>query len=510
MRTSIRPIFLASLIIGCLVSIAKAQDFEFGKVRSAELEMKSYPADTTAGAVVLSEFGEAHIETSDRVTLTFLYHSKIKILKRSGFEKANFAIVLQKSNGSQEHWLSLEAVTHNLDGTSIKTSSMDSKAFFVDKASKYYDIIKFTLPDIRIGSVIEVRYTLSSPFFFNFRSWEFQDDIPKIRSEYWANIPANYDFNIALKGYLQLSKTENKIIKDCFVAGGITADCTLIKYIMENIPAFPEEEFMTAKSNYLSAINFELSQIRTFDGRVDRISRDWKDVDDELRQHENFGKQIRKARGLDDPKLKSLVGNETNPLQKATIIYEYIKGWFAWDGTYSKYSVNDTKKAYESQKGNVGDINLTLIGVLQSYDVDADPVMLSTRSNGEATKLYPVLSEFNYVIARVKIGEKTYLLDATDDFLPFGMLPIRCLNGSGRLISKTESSWVELNPREKKKTFTMVEMKLMDDGKFDGKILIQSHGYAAMMTRREIASSKDHASYGASVEKKMLNAEIQD
>lgn len=499
------------LILGSPVNTTFAQNsgFDFGKITYAELDMNAYPPDTTAGAVVLKEFGEAYISNDDDNNLIFEYHVKIKILKRSGFEEANFSIPLYKDGTREEQWISLKATTFNLEGNGIKETKMEEKNFFLDKASRHHTLAKFTLPDIRVGSIIEVKYTLESPFFFNFRPWEFQGDIPKISSEYWAKIPGNYIYNIALKGFLKLTRNESVIVKDCYTPGGsYRAECVLGKFGMEHIPAFINEDYMTARSNFISCINFELSEIKRFDGTTNRITREWKDVDDELRKHENFGLQIRKARNLEDEKLKLMVGAETDPLRRATLIYYFVNRWYSWNGDDGKYSNTDIKKAYELRKGNVGDINLTLIGVLQAYDLEAYPVILSTRSNGLPVELYPVLSGFNYVIARVKIGEKEYLLDATDPFLPFGMLPIRCFNGRGRLISSSESGWMELKPLEKEKKVNTLDLKLLDNGSLHGKLTILSRGYAAVAARKEIVRMQDLKGYVKELELKWSNSEI--
>ncbi len=160
------------------------------------------------------------------------------------------------------------------------------------------------------------------------------------------------------------------------------------------------------------------------------------------------------------------------------------------------------------RKGNVGDINLTLIGVLQAYDLEADPVILSTRSNGLPVELHPVMSGFNYVIARVKIGEKEYLLDATDPFLPFGILPVRCFNGRGRLISSSESGWIELKPLEKEKKVNTLDLKLLDNGSLHGKLTILSRGYAAVAARKAIVRMQDLKGYVKELELKWSNSEI--
>ena len=68
----------------------------------------------------------------------------------------------------------------------MRETKLDPKNVFLENQSKYYDAKKFAIPNVKEGSVIEVFYTLESPFIFQFRSWEFQSDIPKLQSEYWA------------------------------------------------------------------------------------------------------------------------------------------------------------------------------------------------------------------------------------------------------------------------------------------------------------------------------------
>ena len=111
----------------------------------------------------------------------------------------------------------------------------------------------------------------------------------------------------------------------------------------------------------------------------------------------------------------------------------------------------------------------------------AEPVMISTRENGLPIDIHPVISDFNYVIAKVNIDGKRYLLDATDPFVSFGILPIRCLNGKGRVLpAKAASYWLDIKPTDKIKQITIMNLTLQTDGTFKGKITNSSMGYDAL------------------------------
>ena len=58
------------------------------------------------------------------------------------------------------------------------------------------------------------------------------------------------------------------------------------------------------------------------------------------------------------------------------------------------------RKAYKDKTGNVAEINLMLTAMLRYAGINANPVLVSTRSNGIA--LFPNRTAFNYVIAAVE------------------------------------------------------------------------------------------------------------
>jgi hypothetical protein len=508
MKIIVRLILTLIALQASFFSLGQNHGFPFGAVYLKELNMPSYPLDSTAAAVVLNEFGEVYFD-SENGNMIVEYHKKVKILKKEGLEEANFSILLRKNDSRREQLISIEAITHYLDKEKIKSATVDKKAIFHED-NPNYEQVKFTLPSAIVGCTIEVKYKITSPFIFNLYPWEFQSDIPKVQSEFWALIPGNYTYNASLKGFLKLSSNESELVKECFSFGSAKADCGLLKFSMKDIPAFKEEEYMTAKSNFLSAINFELEQIKYFDGRVDKITKEWKDVEEELQTHTDFGTQIKKARNLFEKEIPPLLVGATDPLEKAKKIYNWIKSHYNWNDYLGKYTENGVKKSFETKKGNVGDINLSLLGALQAAELSANPVILSTRANGLPNSLYPVLSDFNYVVVQLIAGENTFLLDATDHFMPFGILPERCLNGKGRLLAKKNSSDVDLTPKAKQKAVTTVTLKLSEEGTLQGSFQINSYDYEGLENRKAILSHSNRADYIKTLEKKWGAKEIKN
>jgi hypothetical protein len=322
-----------------------AQDFPFGKVTASDLTTR-YSLDTTASAIVVDEFGSAHIENGGDYNLLFSHHFKIKILKKDGLDQGSVIIPLRISDSRKELLRSVQASSFNI-GTNglIEERKLEDKLIFKEKqVDKYHDAVKFTLPSVTVGTIIEVAYTIESPFIYNFRRWEFQSDIPKLRSEFWATIPGNYTYNISLKGFQKLHKNESELIKACFTPSGNSADCSRHKYAMQNIPAFKEEEYMTAASNFISSVNFELQEIFYFDGRKDKITKEWKDVDYELKKDESFGVQLKRSEKEISNRLDPAIMLEADALNKARKIYSAIQGTLLWNETYGMFGENGAKK----------------------------------------------------------------------------------------------------------------------------------------------------------------------
>ena len=174
-------------------------------------------------------------------------------------------------------------------------------------------------------------------------------------------------------------------------------------------------------------------------------------------------------------------------MEKAKAIYAYIQKWFKWNGYIGIGSENGIKKALELHSGGIADINLSLIAALNSAGINTEAVLLSTRDHGIANDLYPALNDFNYVIAKVNIGDKSYLLDATDQLLAFGMLPLPCLNGRGRVFSLDKPSyWSDIVTQQRENSTYTYDLTLQDDGKLKGTIVHYSSGYRGYLKRTEI------------------------
>lgn len=441
------------------IPILGQQYSTFGKLTNNEKNLTVYERDSTAHAVVLYEKGNNYFKViNNRIRLIKEYHAKIKILDKKGFEYGTIQIPIYNKGMLAEDVTELKATTHNGDNQ-YKVSPSE---IFETNLSERWTAKSFTFPKMQKGSILEYSYTLVTPFDFNFNGWDFQGAIPKIYSEFNAKIPRNWIYNRSLIGSLELDINDAHLENECFSIEGYSksADCEVLKYAMSNIPAYKEEVgFMLAPENYRSRLDFELSQFNKFDGTSVMYTKSWNDVDREFRSDKDIGRQLTK-KGFFERNVPEKLLTEGDTLAKAKNIYKFIQEHFSWNRRYSSYGEARVKEAFEAKAGNAWEINMSLINLLNAADIPTNLMLLSTRERALPKKTHPVMSDFNYIVAKTEINGKCYLLDATDKYMPFGMLPFRALNHYGRVMDfKNESYWYEIKPETTNKYKVRVHVK---------------------------------------------------
>lgn len=485
--------FILLFTVSLISFAASAQDFPFGEVSQEEMDMQKYDKDTSAHALVLNEHGRARISetSSEDVNLIFEHHIRIKFFDDKEFERyGTFDISIYSSDGLvYEKLVDVKAVTYYRDDAgNLQKADLDPKKIFRVEQDKHHTLVKFAMSALRKGCIIEIKYEIESPYYWNhFHSWMFQDYLPKLNSQFEAIIPGFWNYNASLRGYLKLTDSKATIDRECFTYHGAKSDCSHLTFTMKDVPAFVREEYMTSPNNYLSGVYWQLAEftnLRT--GAKEKYSKDWKDLDRELKEQYWFGGQLKRKEMLKD-RVTPVIAGKTDSLAKAKAVYTFIQKSFKWNERANDGSVDGIKKALDAHTGDAGDINLALVNALTSAGIPTEAVLISTRENGSINKLYPTINDFDYVIARTSIGGKVYLLDATDPMLPFGMLPLRCLNDQGRVFNVDKPSyWMDMNTAQRAKTTYNIELTLGDDGKLKGNIIRYSSSYSGYLRRKEI------------------------
>ena len=464
-----------------------ARTDEFGKPTKEELDLKSYEAEPEAAGVILYESGNYYavsIVKRNAFRLVMEIHRKVKVFDVAKFENSTIEIPYYVGNGFlEEEILNYKAITHN----GILQDAVQDDSFYKIEKKAGRKALKFTFPNVQNGSILEYKYTLVTPYFFDMDGWEFQHELPTIYSFFQTIFPVNVKFNRVLYGPKKMDNHSNYINKNDFLIpsnnGHVDSEVNI--YLMKYIPSFEEERFMLSKKNYISRIAYEPLSFKPFHGEEKVYTRSWNDIDQQFENRSDFGDQLNKNSYF-KRKLPNEILQISDDLERAKAVYGFIQDNYTWNGRYFNYN-NDIKDSFKEKLGSVSDINLSLVNALEAANLYAKSVILSTRENGLPTELYPVLSNFNYVLAVLMINNERILLDATNKQAPFGVIPFPALNVQGRVMDfKNGSYWMPIEPYKQNIQYANAQISADANGNFNGKVSQANYGYIGLSKRNDI------------------------
>ncbi|MCB2379688.1 DUF3857 and transglutaminase domain-containing protein [Hymenobacter sp. BT635] len=491
--------------------LGQADPIKFGKIDEKDLTGANFVADSAAEAVVLCDFGRSRFEpTEDGFRTVFERVTRIKILKKSGYDWATVRVPLYKKDSQTEKLVNLKGFTYNLVNGQVVKEKLATEAVFTEQHSVNNFSRKFTLPNVREGSVIEYTYVINSDFIFNFQDWQFQHSIPTRWSEYRAAIPEYFDYKMLMGGYEPLTVQEREETNTQYTvrwsrsqladptsnvhasgSAAVMARVTNHRWAMKDVVALRSEPFMTTARDYVSRIEFELAGIKWPDEPYKSVANTWEKINQSLLDDDNFGAQLKRG-GFLKEQTTALVAKYPDVPQRIAAVHELVRKSVKYNGTDQFYSTSTLRHSYDQHSGSAADVNLLLIALLRDAGVPANPVLLSTRDHGMINEAVPLLSKFNYVVAHVALPEgKEMFVDATEALVPCGMLPPRCLSGTGRLIMPKahESRWINLNPSQRILQYRQVQLTMDERGGYTGKIHQEHSGYAALSSREKLQKS---------------------
>ena len=417
-----RLLLMAILLLpATLFSQSKKESIVFGKVSKEELLNNSCDFDKDAEAVVLLDYGKMYLDIGGpQLYRELQVHIRIKILKEDGLKRADVKLSFQHYLNNQQI-NNIVANTYNLDAAgNIIVSKLDKKLIYEKKLNAKYTQQNFTFPDVKVGSIIEYKYTFRG---YDGRNWVMQQSIPVKLSRYEVNFPGAIELHTrSFCSYPLKSKDESTGIR------------TIKKYEMENIPGIRKEEFVTCKEDYVERIEcWPLAY--TYEGRRYPLIQSWTGVAKSLLDDEDFGIQLKKEipRTAD---LDAALKNITDPYQKMVTIHNYVRSNMKWDGVENFWALSGVKNAWKDKNGTSGEINLILINLLRDAGLKVDPLMVSTHDNGRISMSFPDVYQFNKVLAYVQIDDIYYVLDGTDKFTQSGIIPQDVMATEGMVLDQ--------------------------------------------------------------------------
>ncbi|MCL9806722.1 DUF3857 domain-containing protein [Flavobacterium amniphilum] len=493
-----------------------SQKMDLGDVTVNELKEKRHPKDSSAAAAILFKNAVTRFYyNADRGFFTKTeFEYKIKIYRKDGLNWANFVIPYYTGTvkSDEENIEVNKAVVYNLENGKIVKSKPSADAKVEKSINDYWDTKTVIFPNVREGSIIELKYTHKSWDFDVLPSFQFQYDIPVNQAEFVTAIPEFYKYKIVKKSEVPFTLDQNyepgsQNYVELAQPKSIVYTQLKSVFKFKDIPALIEEDYAGNIDNYYGKIEQELESVTFEDQKAKNISKTWDDIGKLIVNNKEYKTELSKnSYFIND--LKALLKESKDQQVNMNLVFDFVKKRMSWNGKNGFFLNNPIEQAYSQKTGNAAEINFILLSMLKLSGVDANPVFMSTKDFGYAN--YPNKSKLNYVLVNAVIDGKNYILDATDKMSAVNLPPVRALNWSGTEVKKDgTTNQIKLFTDVISKESTNVMGSINASGEITGMMKVQKSDYEAVVFRDDEGKLAQEP-YLERLEKEFKGSEISE
>ncbi|MBP3744825.1 MAG: DUF3857 domain-containing protein [Prevotella sp.] len=499
------------MLCSAVVSAAQTKEpnLKWGKPTDSEMTMTTYAPDPEAEAVVLCSQTELSYDFSgDSFRQMRHTRKRIKILKEQGKDLANGAVSYmynERRMGHCEELTKLKAVAYNLvDGKVVKTK-MESSMISHEDVDEQLRLTKFTVPQVTVGTVIEVDYQIDSDFYNIIDDWEAQCEVPVAYTSFDVTVPEYFIFSINERGSYPSENTKEDVSMS-MVVGGALGILKCIgqhrKFVCRDLPVLRSQKLLFAPMAYGQRVSMELRAIQIPGVMSKMFTSDWTDVDRLLLSNDRFGRRIGRnplKAEMAEAGIDKIAANGSRILA----IYSLLKSKVAWNGDYALFAESASKVLKEGSGSNAS-INFILINMLNDAGFEAYPALMRSRDRGILSPFRVTIKEFNTFVVAVKVGEKLCFLDASVEDGGINVLPDVLLADRVRIVGDGRPyEWCNLSKLPGANTRTIVNAQLMADGTLQADVHSKLSGADAASLRRSFRESVDSTAFVATVAQQM-------
>lgn len=466
-------IALGSLSI-IFVNAQKQEFLNPPKFNEADLSKQKSVLDENAPAEIIYKSVHFSID-SNNGTLQKKAFYRVKIYDKDKAEDwLSLEIPLYQNGNDRESVSRIKAFTYNLENGSFSTTKVDKSSKYKSKENKYIEVTKFAFPNVKNGSVIEYEYEVTSPFTYAIPEILIESDTPSLYTEYVLDSPSNVAYNVNYTGSLD---PKYRLIEEKMLYG---TNYRTYRFGYENLKGFKTEKFVKNDRNYRTKISAELHSTNFRELKL--YSSSWEKIKDRLYENEDFGGELKRTK-LAKENMPAEISGLTNETDKANAIFKYVQKNFTWNKYSGVRTEDGIKKLIETKTGNASEINLFLVMMLREAGLKADPLLISTVGNGIINIASPNVSNLNFVVATVKIGDNYHLYDATSKQSSIDMLPPRDWNSFGILASKDKVQQLSMTNAKPSFSYLTTVAKINEDGSISGTYSDKDTGSYAMSAK---------------------------
>lgn len=469
-------------------------NLKWGKPTQQELTMTEYAADKDADAVELYRNVEVRYEfiNGDFRVLNYVKR-RLKVLKPEGKSVADGEILIWRNSSNDTHEVvrALKATAYNLENGKVVKTKMESSSVHEEELDTNDKLLKFSVPQVRVGTVIEYEYRLESDYYYQLRDWYAQSDIPVLYTRYSVSIPEWLSFHIEESGMNTLEKQTDS---NSLTVGEEHVNTEERIFIGRNLPALKDDDYVWRAEDYGCKVTHELQGIY-IPGYVHKnYSSTWKDIDERLEKDDEFGGRIKKSSPLKDDILAAGIPQIADSRERFEAIWKMLTKRVRWNGNYAFWAKSGNKVLKEGT-GTNADINFLLINMLHDAGIESSPVVLRLRNRGRLPLSHASMKYLSTFVVAVELNDSTtayFDSSAQDGYL--NVLPAVLSVDRARIIRKDHTSdWVNLQNMALATERSFIQATLTADGQLSGTLSRALDGEAAAAVRKRWRTAKDSA-----------------
>ncbi|RPA67061.1 DUF3857 domain-containing protein [Cyclobacteriaceae bacterium YHN15] len=449
-----------------------AQDMKFGKYSQGEINLNQVDFDPEANAVVLEEISYNQFMG---VVQHSNIHRRIKVLKDGGQSQGDIAIRYYFGKTGVQDVSKLTAQTVNFENGLEKVTKLSKADFFEVELDNGWKEIRFTFPNIEVGSIIEYSYLKTDKSITFLDSWVFHNPIPTIKSTYTIDLPSYLNYRFLPQGEKTLS------------ANFKTQRDGLYSWTVNNLNSIKEEPLMSHYRDYLEKIDFQLAgyafvNSSAYGGKsgFQETFSSWQDLTKFITELEEFVQYLKPNASLRS-QMASFSPPGNNETEKAKAVYDFFVNNYSFNGRSGFFPSKNLKSILETKQGSRADLNLALLSYLRQNGIIAHPLLISSKGNGRSRLVdTPFIDQFDQLIIYTKVDGKEFYLDATDKNNPFGYLPLFMHVGYGYIMLDEGSGLIPITITHRSGIVQMVNIRIDNDQQLVASSTIRFSDYDAL------------------------------
>ncbi len=462
------------VVLATAFTLTANSEKEFGPVDPEELKMTREPLAPGAPAIILFR----QVDRDDSLLLVREYnYLRIKILTEEGRKYADVEIPFEKESGWDIKGLKARMIQP--DGTIVNYDGKVYEKSIVKAKGLKYMAKTFAMPDVRVGGIIEYAYWETFPGNYVYDShWTLSNELFTKAARF--SLKPDNDFACRCNwNWLPPGSAEPKWRPDRTIALEVN-----------NIPAFPTEDFMPPPEYFMSRVDFRYSR-SAFETDPDKFwkkkAKEWSQWDEEF---------VGRRKAMQDA-VSRIVSPGDSPDLKLQKIYSRVQQM-----RNTSYEIRKTEQEKKREKrqendnveelwkrgyGNGLELTQLFLALARGAGLEAYAARVANRRNYFFHPKAMNSNELNCYIVLVKLDGKELYFDPGTAFTPFGMLPWWEAGVPGLRFGKDGGEWITTTPTNS--TAARIERKanlrIGEAGDLEGELQVNFVGFEALNLRTE-------------------------